>query len=276
MERARCIVPKEEDLVREANKRPNNEPNGLTNAEILMIVNGWIGGEGGYLGRFSYRTHNEFWLSNCDLYVDTNQYKGTTRQLFTETLSNATSYHQADAIEALLEEYDGARDEEQNQLSRVQLVSIMNRLRSGSLPDSFDPGEGFVAVARAIDDVWQLTKGPGGYQSAVDRMHTALHGYLRATAGVYDLDLASQADIVACWKSLVAAHPAFANLGLRHQEIHTALKSMTSSIGTLIPIRNNASNAHPNDEILEHPEAVLVVNMTHTIALYVRSRINSI
>lgn len=152
MERARCIVPKEEDLVREANKRPNNEPNGLTNAEILMIVNGWIGGEGGYLGRFSYRTHNEFWLSNCDLYVDTNQYKGTTRQLFTETLSSTTSYHQADAIEALLEEYDGARDEEQNQLSRVQLVSIMNRLRSGSLPDSFDPGEGFVAVARAIDD----------------------------------------------------------------------------------------------------------------------------
>ena len=107
-------------------------------------------------------------------------------------------------------------------------------------------------------------------------MHTAPHGYLRATAGVYDLDLASQADIVACWKSLVAAHPAFANLGLRHQEIHTALKSMTSSIGTLIPIRNNASNAHPNDEILEHPEAVLVVNMTHTIALYVQSRINSI
>jgi hypothetical protein len=33
---------------------------GLTNGEVIQVVNRYIGVSGGYLGDFSYRTHAEF------------------------------------------------------------------------------------------------------------------------------------------------------------------------------------------------------------------------
>lgn len=62
----------------------------LTNREITIIVNRYIGVEGGYLGDFSYRTHADFYPEYCDLNIDPNEYEGTTRQRFITILSTET------------------------------------------------------------------------------------------------------------------------------------------------------------------------------------------
>ena len=51
---------------------------GLSLAEIMKIVNRYIGVTGGYLGDFSYRTHADFYPEYCDLEIDPHRYEGTT------------------------------------------------------------------------------------------------------------------------------------------------------------------------------------------------------
>ena len=51
----------------------------LTRKEIGRLVHSWIGVDGGYLGGFSYASHDRFWLENCDIAVDTSAFTGTTR-----------------------------------------------------------------------------------------------------------------------------------------------------------------------------------------------------
>jgi hypothetical protein len=41
--------------------------NGMTNLEMKIIVNQYIGVSGGYLGDFSYRTHAKFYPLYCEL-----------------------------------------------------------------------------------------------------------------------------------------------------------------------------------------------------------------
>jgi hypothetical protein len=55
---------------------------GLTNPEIMKIVNRYIGVSAGYLGDFSYQTHAAFYPEYCELDIDPYQYEGTTRERF--------------------------------------------------------------------------------------------------------------------------------------------------------------------------------------------------
>jgi hypothetical protein len=71
---------------------------GLTEAEIVRIVNRYIGVSGGYLGlpdRFTYRTHAEFYAEYCDLSVDLSPFEGTTRETFMAALASLSSRDQA-------------------------------------------------------------------------------------------------------------------------------------------------------------------------------------
>ncbi len=81
------------------------EPARLTRREIRRLVYNWIGVDGGYLGAFSYNSHDRFWLENCDLPVDTGSFAGTTRACFEETLYQAKARDQASALRTILEDY---------------------------------------------------------------------------------------------------------------------------------------------------------------------------
>lgn len=59
---------------------------GLKKSEINKLVYRYIGVSGGYLGDFSYRSHNEFYIE-LDLDVDPYKYNGTTRERFIKILS---------------------------------------------------------------------------------------------------------------------------------------------------------------------------------------------
>ena len=81
---------------------------GLTEAEIVRIVNRYIGVSGGYLGlpdRFTYRTHAEFYAEYCDLSVDLSPFEGTTRETFMAALASLSSRDQAKVLRGLIERF---------------------------------------------------------------------------------------------------------------------------------------------------------------------------
>jgi hypothetical protein len=68
-------------------------------------------------------------------------------------------------------------------------------------------------------------------------------------------------------------HPALQNLGARSQDIERVLQSFASIMDALNPIRNTASIAHPNTDLLEKDEAMLVINAARTMLHYLDAKL---
>jgi hypothetical protein len=47
---------------------------------------------------------------------------------------------------------------------------------------------------------------------------------------------------------------------------------MATILDSLNPVRNNASVAHPNNELIGKPEAMLVINTVRTLLSYLESK----
>jgi hypothetical protein len=70
-------------------------------------------------------------------------------------------------------------------------------------------------------------------------------------------------------------HPAFADLGPRKSEITHVLRSISGIMDLLNPIRNESSVAHPNKDLLDPPEAALVINTARTILHYLDMKLSA-
>lgn len=127
------------------------------------------------------------------------------------------------------------------------------------------------AVERALQDAQNLlqTSGP---VSAVDRVHTALHGYVKVLCDEATITYPSDASLADLFKRLRVHHSAFAS---RAHSDHVdrmvrALATIVDASGTL---RNRASVAHPNSDLMEPPEAILVINCARSILHYLDARL---
>ena len=157
---------------------------GLTDPEIVRIVNRYIGVSGGYLGlpeRFTYRTHADFYAEYCDLSVDLSPFEGTTRETFMAALASLSPSDQAEVLRGVIERFppDEPGAPASRPATHVVLLTYIERLESGPLIASQTPQITSEVVLRALQDAENLiqTSGP---TSAVDRVHTVLHGYLIA------------------------------------------------------------------------------------------------
>lgn len=130
-------------------------------------------------------------------------------------------------------------------------------------------------LRQTLDDVEALIQARSP-TSCVDRIHTALHSYLQAVCGAHGIAYKPDASITHLFKTLRNEHPALANLGLRTDDIEKILRAFASIMDALNPIRNKASAAHPNVELLGPDEAVLVINATRTLLHYLDSKFSSI
>lgn len=126
-------------------------------------------------------------------------------------------------------------------------------------------------VERALNDAERLISSQGS-PSAVDRVHTAFHGYLRALADRAGVEYPSTAGVTELYKLLRTEHPAFKEPGPNQGSIDKITKTLSSVVDALNPLRNHSSVAHANDEILRDPEAMLVVNSVRTLLHYVNAR----
>jgi hypothetical protein len=106
----------------------------------------------------------------------------------------------------------------------------------------------------------------------VDRAHTAFYGYLRTICERENIAFGKEDSMVKLLKLLRQNHPLLGNLGARSQDVERILFSFASILDALNPIRNNASVAHPNEELLGNDEAMLVINVVRTLMHYLNAK----
>jgi len=134
-------------------------------------------------------------------------------------------------------------------------------------------------VMRALGDAKALI-GTVDASSAIDRAHTALHGYLVQLCRDSSIELPNDPTASKAFKLLREFHPALQASGHRADEVTRVLNSFAASIDAFSTLRNKASLAHVN-ELLDVPEATAIVNAMYTIFRYIqdsmrRSQINFI
>ncbi len=125
-------------------------------------------------------------------------------------------------------------------------------------------------VEQALDDARQLVLS-GKPNNAVDRTHTAIHGYLQDKCKHLDIKFESTDTIARLFK-LIRSHPAFTKTN------NLEIKKINNSIGAILDalniIRNEKSLAHPND-LLGKTEAMLAINCSLTILNYLEKKLGS-
>ncbi|SDU32636.1 abortive infection family protein [Pseudomonas yamanorum] len=127
-------------------------------------------------------------------------------------------------------------------------------------------------VRRALSDADQLVV-TNGAQSAVDRLHTAMHGYLRAECAAVSIPLPVNATLTQAFKALRSDHPALNALGNHGAEVGKVLQSFAAVMDALNTIRNHGSVAHPTENLIEAAEAFLFVNAVRTIFHYLNNKL---
>lgn len=246
----------------------------LSLGEIHRIVNSYIGVSGGYLGDFGYRTLDEFYPVYCDLEIAPTEYsQGTTRERFIATLQAQPPDIQAKILRGLLFKLPEPTASGPNIMSREQVLRVITRLEGlpVAAPALLNALE---VVERALSDSEALLNS-GGATSAVDRLHTALHGYLKDLCDSARIAHEPDASAPRLLRLLRDQHPAMRSLGARSEDITKVLLSMGSAVDSLGAIRNTASVAHPNDALVDQADAMLVINATRTILHYIDARLGT-
>lgn len=240
--------------------------------EILKLVNEYIGVHGGYLGDFSYRTHREFYPQFCGVEANPDEFEGTTRERFIKILESSDTETQARIFEGVLRKYPVGSEPQRTQQLQDHFCALVGGLRRGTavpIPDLRTASE---VLRLALNDAETLIR-QGSAVSAVDRIHTVLHGYLMVVCRESAIDYEANASLTRLFRSLRQEHPALAQAGAGSDEVGRVLQGCATIMDALNPLRNRLSVAHPNEQLLQDEEAMLVVNITRTLLHYLDAKL---
>jgi hypothetical protein len=246
---------------------------GFSRVEIVKLVNRYVGVEGGYLVSFGYRTSRSSTPEYCGFEPDPSLLTGTTRERFINVLETQSPRAQAAILRALVARCPpgqaGAPTARTEQY-RDELLRRADQLEGTA--GVADPVFTTATVRMALDDADMLvtTRGP---TNAVDRVHTALHGWLRAAVAASGVATAAEASMPAILKAMRSDTGPLADLGRRGNDVAKLPNASASILDALLPLRNRASLAHPNDELLDAAEAHLVINIARSLLLYFDTKI---
>ena len=225
------------------------------------------------MGDFSYRSHLELYI-DLDLDIKPDNYPGTTRSRFIKILTESPPAIQSRILEGVLEKYpigvSGLRTQERYD----EIRSWISRLRGAASVRVPAPRITSQVVSKALVDAEQLHRTTGAI-SGLDRSHTALHGYLRVICNSASIESAPDASLTDLFKVIRDSHPAFKNVGPHQAEVFRVAKAMGTILDSLNFLRNRGSVAHPNELLLNEPEAMLAINSANTILHYVDARLHA-
>lgn len=250
---------------------PAQSPLALRKSEVQKLVYKYIGVAGGYLGDFSYRTHDEFYVA-LDLDIDPSDHGATTRERFTNILLSSKPDAQARILQGILDKYPVGSSDIRTPEMVEEIKGWISRLRGAAPVTAPAPRFTSDVVARALDDAEHLL-GKQGATSALDRAHTALHGHLRAVCAAERVPVPDDATMAVLFNALREHHPAFRDLGPRPDDIGKVLRALAVVLDTLNPLRNRASVAHPNLALLPQAEAMLALNAARSVLRYVDDKL---
>jgi hypothetical protein len=87
------------------------------------------------------------------------------------------------------------------------------------------------------------------------------------------IEVPEDTSITQLFRLIREQHPAFQKIGPRAENISRILRATASILDALNSLRNRASLAHPNEELLDEPEAMLVINSIRTLLHYLDQKL---
>ncbi len=249
--------------------------------DINKLVESYIGTTSdGYLRHFSYSKHEKFYHLYCDIDVDVPSYRArghTTRTAFIQILKDAKPRDQAKIIRGTFAfvppPEDPVDDEGKNRKKACEeLLKVADILEADGQVNSPAPVQTSEVVFEALKDAEVLLslRGP---KNAVDRAHTALHGYLKKLCLDRGEPLTRDAPLTEVFKVLREKFPEFSSIIPHDAEAKRVFGSLASALDSLNTIRNRGTLAHPNELLLEPAEAMLYINLSRAVLAYIESKI---
>lgn len=126
----------------------------------------------------------------------------------------------------------------------------------------------------ALADAQMLLRTRGA-TSAVDRVHTGLHDFMRAACGQALIEYPPDASANQLLKLLLEKHGRLKDIGPRTDDIRRMIRASAAIVDAMGTLRNNASLAHPNEELLGPDEALFVINLARSLLRFLDSKISA-
>lgn len=152
------------------------------------------------------------------------------------------------------------------------LLQVAARLESDGLVETPKIEATSEVVFEALTDAEILLE-KRGPKTAVDRAHTALHGYLKKLCSDRGAAVPADPSLTALFKIIRETFPEFSSTIPHDGEARKVFGSMASALDSLNTIRNRGTLAHPNELLLNAPEAMLYINLSRAILAYVESKL---
>jgi len=247
----------------------------LKGRDIKFVTYDWIGVHSGYLGDFSYRTHADFYHDYCDLEgIDPNEYEGTTRERFETILDKAEPYIKACILRGVLEKYPAESEEHRTESRYKRMLELIKKCEEAKIVSLVKPPTTSEVVRLALDDASTLIANDKPV-SAVDRTHTAFHGFLRTICDEQNLQYGTNPSVTKLFKIIRQNSPKLQPKGIFSNEIDRILNSMSSIVDAVNTLRNRGSVAHPNERLLSAEAALLCINSIRTLFQFLDSKLRT-
>ena len=123
-------------------------------------------------------------------------------------------------------------------------------------------------IQKAVDDAMVFIR-DGRYDSAVDRVHTAFHGYLRQLLTDHQIVYGREDSLSALYNKLHDYYEKSIQPPDVAVRVKTIMRSGIGIINTVNELRNNNTIAHPNGLLIQVREAQLVIRLVNAIVDYI-------
>jgi len=245
----------------------------ITKSQIIAILCKAI------LATFSTSEWTEIgYLTNTDDYINNHprllrslqwgddDYKGhaliAIEYILNNSPSNLSVFLQYEPIEKWMRKNDSR--------SYTEILSEIHGQEVAEVLPLINSETGFEALADA--QALLRTRGP---ISAVDRIHTGLQAYLGQLCTNNGLSVGKNSTANQLLRTLIDNHPSLQKLGARSDDIKRILRTSGAIIDAVGTIRNQASLAHPNENLLTQEEAQLVINISRSIMRFIDGTLTS-
>lgn len=149
-------------------------------------------------------------------------------------------------------------------------LDLSESVRSVQAPEALKITSAVIDAALSDAETLIRSSGPA---NALDRVHTALHGYLEIICKTEGIAVDEDASITTLFARIREKHSALKITDPAAQRMTIQiLRGMAQIIEALNPIRNEKSLAHPNT-LLDEAEAMLAINAIRTLLQYFDKRL---
>lgn len=247
----------------------------VTRLEIHKLTERYIGSSGGYLGTFGSHPELLRFYVDCGLDVLPTDYPGTNKDRFLAILGAVEPADQAKIIRGILKRHPPEVGDSRTQELHDEFLLLAQSLEAGAGVTCPTPAFTSDFVEGTLNEVEHAIN-TQRVTSGVDRVHSALHGYLRLVCDKAKITYVEKDRIEDLFKKIRTEHAAFADLEPRPQDIELITNSFCAILNVIDPIRNRASFAHPTKQVLALQEAALVINVAKTIFHYVAAKLAAV